>query len=301
MEGRLSLMFCRFVSSNMRSNVWLTAILAPSIVVLTASFAGAQTELIQTPPDWGSLSEVLDRTRNVAHNGQPSEDQEASRSFLRDVAGDFVQFFTARQSLVILGLGVAGSLSVLPLDDDIQQSRLGARLPGQEGDTLSNVFMAGSHVGSTLVQVGGSFATYTIGRLAGKPNVTDLGRDLIRVQLLAGGVTRLLKHTVRRERPGGSRSSRTSFPSGHTSSTFASATMLSRRFGWKVGVPMFGLASYVAASRIVDNSHFLSDVVFGATIGVTAGQAVTFGWGATTVQVSPMAVPRGIGVLVSLN
>ena len=301
MESRRSLMFCRFVSSNMRANVWLTAILAPSIVVLTTSFAGAQLGSVEAPADWGSLSEVLDPTRNVAHNSQLSEDQEASPSFLRDVGGDFVRFFTAGQSVVILGLGVAGSLSVLPLDNDIQQSRLDARLPGQEDDTLSNVFRAGSHVGSSLVQVGGSFATYTIGRLAGKPNVADLGRDLIRVQLLAGGVTQLLKHTVRRERPGGSGSSRTSFPSGHTSGTFASVTVLSRRFGWRVGVPIFGLASYVAASRVVDNSHFLSDVVFGATIGMTAGRAVTFERGATTVQVSPMTVPRGIGVLVSLN
>jgi hypothetical protein len=293
----------------MRAKVRLVAILATSIVVLTASSAPAQPEPIQAPRDWGILSEVLDRTRSevldrtrlVARNVQPSEGQDAPPSFLRDVASDFVRFFTARESVVILGLGVAGSLSVLPLDDDIQQNRLEARSPGQQDDTLTNVFKAGSHLGSTLVQAGGSFATYTIGRLAGKPGVADFGRDLIRVQLLTGGVTQLLKHTVRRERPGGSGSSRTSFPSGHTSSTFASATVLSRRFGWKVGVPMFGLASYVAASRVVDNSHFLSDVVFGAAIGMTAGRAVTFERGTTTVQVSPMAVPRGIGVLVSLN
>ena len=199
------------------------------------------------------------------------------------------------------GLGLAGSLSVWPLDDDIRQSRFNAQLPGHGGDRLNDVFKAGSHLGSTLVHVGGSFATYTIGRLVGKPNVAELGRDLIRAQLVTGGVTRLLKHTVRRTRPASSGSSRTSFPSGHASGTFASATVLSRHYGWKVGVPAFALASYVGASRVVDNSHFLSDVVFGAALGMTAGRAVTFERGATRLQVSPMAVPRGIGVLVSLN
>ena len=285
----------------MRANVWSTAILVTLIVILAASFADAQPESDQSRLDSGSLSEGPGGSWVLAHAGQQSDDQEQPRSFLRDVVGDFGRFFTARESGIILGLGVAGSLSVWPLDDNIQQSRSEAQLPGQEDDRLGDVFKAGNQLGDFPVQVGGAFATYTIGRLAGKPDVADLGRDLIRAQLVAGAVTRLVKHTVRRERPAGSGSSRTSFPSGHTSSTFANATVLGRRFGWKVGVPAFGLASYVAASRVVDNSHFLSDVVFGAAIGMTAGRAVTFERGATTVQISPLAVPRGIGVLVSID
>ena len=285
----------------MRTNIWSIGVLAASTAVLTASSASAQREPDQASLNSRSLSEELDRTRLVAQDGQPSEDEEHAPSFLRDVAGDFGRFFTTRDSGIVLGLGVAGTLSVWPFDDDIQQSRFDAQQPGHEDDRLGDVFGAGSHLGSTLVQVGGSFATYTIGRLAGKPDVAELGRDLVRAQLLAGGVTRLLKHTVRRERPAGSGSSRTSFPSGHTSGTFASATVLSRHYGWRVGVPAFGVASYVAASRVVDNSHFLSDVVFGAAIGMTAGRAVTFESGTMEVQVSPMAVPRGFGVMVAVN
>ena len=285
----------------MRVNVRSIAILATSTVILTAFPASAQPETHQVPLDSRSLSEVLDRTRLVAQDGQQAEDQEHSPSFLRDVAGDFGRFFTTRQSGVILGLGLAGSLAVWPLDDDIRENRFSAQSAGLEADGLDDVFKAGNHLGSTLVQVGGSFATYTIGRWVGKPNIAELGRDLVRAQLVAGGVTRLLKHTVRRTRPAGSGSSRTSFPSGHTSGTFASATVLNRHYGWKVGIPAFGVASYVAASRVVDNSHFLSDVVFGAAVGMAAGHAVTFDSGAMRLQVSPMAVPRGIGVLVSVH
>ena len=106
----------------------------------------------------------------------------------------------------------------------------------------------GCGTGSSLVQVGGAFATYGVGSLIRKPGVAALGRDLVRVQLLTQGVTQLLKYSVRRTRPDGS--SRSSYPSGHASGTFASATVLQRHYGWKVGIPAFGVASYVAASRL---------------------------------------------------
>ena len=99
-------------------------------------------------------------------------------------------------------------------------------------------------------------------------------------------------------RPDGS--SRSSFPSGHASGTFASATVLQRHYGWKVGIPAFGVASYVAASRLAENKHYLSDVVFGAAIGLTAGRTVTFGMGSTRFEVSPMAARGGAGVQVSV-
>ena len=51
------------------------------------------------------------------------------------------------------------------------------------------------------------------------------------------------------------------------------------------------MASYVAASRLSENQHFLSDVVFGAAIGIAAGRTVTFGTGSTRFEVSPMATP----------
>lgn len=285
----------------MRANVWSIAILATLTVVLTASSATAQREPDQASLDSRSLSEALDRTRLGAQDGQLSEDQEPARTILGDVAGDFGRFFTTRESGIILGLGLAGSLSAWPFDDDIRKRRFDARLLGHEGGRLDDVFGAGNHLGGALVQVGGSFATYAIGRLVGKSDIADLGRDLVRAQLLSGSVTQILKHTVRRTRPAGSGISRTSFPSGHTSGTFATATVLGGHYGWKVRVPALGLASYVAASRVVDNSHFLSDVVFGAAIGMAAGRAVTFDSGSLKLRVSPMPVARGIGVLVSVK
>ena len=40
-----------------------------------------------------------------------------------------------------------------------------------------------------------------------------------------------------------------SFPSGHASATFATATVLQRHYGWKLGLPFYLLGVYTAASR----------------------------------------------------
>lgn len=63
-----------------------------------------------------------------------------------------------------------------------------------------------------------------------------------------------------------------SFPSGHANTAFALASALiaaapGRRRRW------LGVAAGVAASRLLVNAHFLSDVLAGGLLGWTAGQA----------------------------
>ena len=82
-----------------------------------------------------------------------------------------------------------------------------------------------------------------------------------------------------------------SFPSGHAATAFASATVLQRRFGWKAGIPAYAVATYVAASRVDMQRHYLSDVVFGAAIGIVAGRTVTVG--GHEFEVGPMATGSG--------
>jgi hypothetical protein len=50
--------------------------------------------------------------------------------------------------------------------------------------------------------------------------------------------------------------------------------VLQRHFGWK-GALAYSVSAYVAASRLHENRHYLSDVIFGAAIGTVAGRTVT--------------------------
>src|SRR5262245_62653972 len=109
--------------------------------------------------------------------------------------------------------------------------------------------------------------------MTGSPKASHLGMDLLRAQILTEAMVQPIKFAAGRERPDAS--NHQSFPSGHAAITFASATVIERHLGWRMSAMAYTIASYVAASRLHDNRHFLSDVVFGAAIGTIAGRTVT--------------------------
>jgi membrane-associated phospholipid phosphatase len=158
---------------------------------------------------------------------------------------------------------------------------------------MKTTFHAGETLGGAQAQLGGAFATYVVGRVIHNDKILQTGADLFRAQLITQGITAGIKLTVRRDRPDGTQYS---FPSGHTSTSFASATVLQRQFGWKVGIPAYGLATYVGLSRVQAKRHFLSDVAFGAALGILVGRTVTVGHGDGRFAVAPLATPGGAGV-----
>ena len=90
------------------------------------------------------------------------------------------------------------------------------------------------------------------------------------------GVTGALKYSINRDRPfvtypdilKKAKAGSPSFPSGHTSSAFATATSLSLSYPeWYVIVPSFAYAGTVAYSRMHLGVHYPSDVAAGAIIG----------------------------------
>jgi hypothetical protein len=79
-----------------------------------------------------------------------------------------------------------------------------------------------------------------------------------------------LKFSTKRPRPG--TGTQTSFPSGHSQISFASATTLLMSYGWVAATPAYLMAGLTGLSRMADNAHWLSDVVAGATIGILFGR-----------------------------
>ncbi len=78
-------------------------------------------------------------------------------------------------------------------------------------------------------------------------------------------VTHGLKRIINKQRPNGGNHA---FPSGHTSAAFTGAAFLERRFGWKIGVPAYVLASYVGWTRVHTHHHDYWDVLGGAAVGI---------------------------------
>jgi membrane-associated phospholipid phosphatase len=157
----------------------------------------------------------------------------------------------------------------------------------------NDMLQAGKTLGGARMQFAAAFGTFAAGKVTRNARVAAVGADLVRAQLMTQALTASVKLSVRRGRPDGTHYS---FPSGHAAGAFATATVLQRDLGWKAGLPAYALASYVAASRIQDQRHFLSDVTFGAAVGMIAGRAVTFSAGSRRVAMSPLAAPGGGGV-----
>jgi membrane-associated phospholipid phosphatase len=112
----------------------------------------------------------------------------------------------------------------------------------------------------------------------------------------AGGVTYLLKSTIHEMRPDGSDDQ--SFPSGHTSVSFAAAASLQNRYGWKIGLPAHIAAAFVGLSRVEANKHHWHDVLVGAALGEASGLLITSKQN-PNVQVFPWAGGGGGGVVLA--
>jgi membrane-associated phospholipid phosphatase len=152
-------------------------------------------------------------------------------------------------------------------------------------DSIEN---AGS-VGAILLPVGAA-----VGALVVKDH-----QGLKQLALAYGtsmAVVYVLKPLVDRTRPdGGSQS----FPSGHSASAFAGAAFLQRRYGWKLGIPAYAIASFVGYSRVEAKRHYTSDVIAGGAIGI--GANLIFTHHREQISVGFDTSPHRAGPLVSVT
>ena len=90
--------------------------------------------------------------------------------------------------------------------------------------------------------------------------------------VMMASVVKGVKYCVNRTRPDGGENS---FPSGHTATAFAGATLLAHEYGRKsVWIPIAGYtaATVTGAMRVVNNRHYVSDVIVGAAVGILTAE-----------------------------
>jgi membrane-associated phospholipid phosphatase len=229
----------------------------------------------------------------AATRTQPAEaawpDDRPLTRFVQNLGRDLSDLPSA-DSAVVLGVGGSASLAAHPVDDNLRD------WAADRGE--SEYTSIGRTIGDGWIQAAGAIGTYAAGRLARHAPTAHIGSDLIRAQALNGVLTTAIKYAVDRSRPSGGHHA---FPSGHASASFASAAVLAGHFGWRAGVPAYAVAGFVGWTRIRDRAHWLSDVVFGAAIGTTAGLTVTRGHRPRTVTVVPTRTPGGAALYVVLD
>jgi len=207
---------------------------------------------------------------------------------------DFKAFPRRKSTWVILGVGAGAAALAHPADDNVN-----ARLVGSKA--VSRLWAPGKYIGAAYTQAAVSVGLYTIGRYVVPPAAdgsrtnkwSHMGFDLLRAQLVSQAFVQGTKYAFRRDRPTGECCS---FPSGHATTAFAAASVIERHFGYRMSVPTMLVATYVATSRLHDNRHFLSDVIFGAALGTATGWTVVGRHGRSSYALRPVPVPGGVAL-----
>lgn len=109
----------------------------------------------------------------------------------------------------------------------------------------------------------------------GKNNFANRTALLVKTEALVGILTFSLKKVTAVPRP--DTGERTSFPSGHTAQAFAAATFMAREYGdqsvW-YSIGAYSVAASVGVLRVMNNRHWVSDVLVGAGIGILSTNLV---------------------------
>ncbi|MEO7999529.1 MAG: phosphatase PAP2 family protein [Gemmatimonadaceae bacterium] len=198
----------------------------------------------------------------------------------------------SRRDLAHVGIA-AGALGVLTLADE-PTARFMQRKSLQQNQTLSH--------SADIIQVIGdpgalaiSASLYVVGWGLHKTNLADASRHSVESIVASGAITQLLKLSVGRARPNvsqdtdalmfhpahGSQTDFNSFPSGHTTASFAAASVFSAEIhrlhpkASKFATPaLYGIATLVGGSRMYNDRHWLTDVAAGALIGHFVGSRI---------------------------
>jgi hypothetical protein len=201
---------------------------------------------------------------------------------------DLTRFVTQRTLTILAVGGIAATMS----RDRESASGMQQAL---EGSSFEPVLDFGDKYGSGWVVGSSSLALLAAGTVSGQAGMASFGADLCSSYLVSGAAAFAIKFSVNRRRPSGGG---LSFPSGHTTAAFSTVPVIAHHLGWQAGA----VAAFVAAStgmgRMEDRHHYLSDVLFGAAIGLAVGDAVIQNRMANNLLAGVTVAPDRVGYTI---
>ena len=210
------------------------------------------------------VSNTLNRTFNAQHHLQTSCLKNDPPAFQKDLFIKDISFKSAafRRAVIAPALLVAAGLSTLDADNDDNfevQAERNRHVPNFR------------HHADDYLQHSPIVIVYGLNWLGveGKNDFANRTAILIKSELMVGILTFSLKRITAVPRP--DTRQLTSFPSGHTAQAFAAATFMAKEYGHKnilYSIGAYTVATGVGAMRVMNNRHWVSDVLVGAGIGI---------------------------------
>jgi len=223
--------------------------------------------------------------------GQDTPAQPSRNSFIETLKQD-LKSVISKENGSVLSTAAAFALFAEPFDKNLTYSASCSTFLKTTFDPWARI------AGQEWLLGSGAIATYAIGHVLDKPKIAAVGGDLIEAQVIAGLSTHVLKYATQRTRPDGEEFS---FPSGHASGTFAVATLIQRHYGLKGAIPAYAAATLITGARLQANSHYPTDLIMGAAVGILSGRAATFELGPHRVRLSPSISGKGVGISGSIQ
>jgi hypothetical protein len=163
-------------------------------------------------------------------------------------------------SFIVLGLAFNNSAFEKQLKTDIRK-KVGSNYEYRIDDYLQYAPVAEMYIGDNF-------------EIKAKNHWFDQTKYLIISQIISSTITHTIKRTTLKERPNGAKYS---FPSGHTTFAFTNATVLFKEFQHSsptLAYSGYAFAISTGAFRMINNKHWLSDVLVGAGIGIMVTELV---------------------------
>ncbi|MZG52888.1 MAG: phosphatase PAP2 family protein [Nitrospinae bacterium] len=231
------------------------------------------------------ISSPRKRERLRDFQDRPEFTETYFKSYFKGMFSDLEYITTSpyrwdRTDWMTAGLVAGGTGFFIGLDEDIKNFFDDIR--SSTTDDLANIF---EPFGNGIVTIPALAGFYLFGHF--DENYKAKRTALIATEsfLITGLYTTILKVTLGRHRPSTGSSSTAfdgfttdnkSFPSGHTSTAFAIATVVANEYEETPYIKpvSYGIATLTGLSRINDEKHWASDVFFGAALGYFVSKTI---------------------------
>lgn len=202
-----------------------------------------------------------------------------------------------KASIVPASLILAGTITLLPKSNCFL-SKYAIH------DKILDVFSGAQSPIDNYLQFAPLAAVFSL-KAAGVKSRSDFVNQVAitaKAELLMNVIVHVLKSQIPSDRPSGGLNS---MPSGHTAQAFVSATILDMEY--RDTSPWISIAGYAVATttgmyRMINNQHWISDVLIGAGIGIFSTKVVYFThkyhWGkkSSNMVILPAIYKNGGGV-----
>ena len=249
--------------------LFLLIVLILAVQAKADNYRDMEPLTLETPEMKAELVDLPERTSILLDMAAPAASPKMDFDFFKSKTNPGVKPYKFMDDLTFVGipLFVAG----LALKGDKAMFRVNAKADqgGKRNTQLLTDFKTGI---DDYTQFFGPAMVVGL-KLGGYEGRSDWPRLLASAgmsYLIMAGLVNGIKYTAKEMRPDGSTAN--SWPSGHTATAFVGASLLHKEYGltrspwWSVAG--YGVATATGVMRVLNNRHWISDVMSGAGIGI---------------------------------